>query len=67
MEDESDLNLGLHDESGALLMLNKKERTLIKELLLITLSSASAKQFISKKLGPEYVKIGAKLFKTMGG
>lgn len=67
MENDNDFNIGLHDKTGAMLMLDKKERALIKELLLITLSSASAKKFISKKLGPEYVKIGAKLLENMGG
>ena len=67
MANNHEVKFGLHDKTGALLMLNKKERALMKELLLLTLSSESAKSWIVKKLGAEYLKIGEKLLKTMGG
>jgi hypothetical protein len=67
MEKNKDIDLALHDETGALLMLNKKERKLLREILLMTLKSNSAKNWIIKKLGKEYVQIGEKLIKGMGG
>jgi hypothetical protein len=67
MEKNKDIDLALHDETGALLMLNKKERKLLREILLMTLKSNSAKNWIVKKLGKEYVQIGEKLIKGMGG
>ena len=67
MEDKKDIEVGLHDITGALLMLNKKERILMKELLILTMSSQSAKDWIAQKLGDEYIKIGEKLLRSMGG
>jgi hypothetical protein len=48
-------------------MIDKKERELVRELLAMTLKSPSAREWISKKLGKEYVQIGVKLLKAMGG
>jgi hypothetical protein len=48
-------------------MIDKKERELIREILSMTLKSPSAREWISKKLGKEYVQIGIKLLKNMGG
>jgi len=56
----------LSDETGALLMLNKEERKLIKELLLMAMNSESVKSYIVKKLGKNYLEVGASLLKTMG-
>ncbi len=67
MVDKKNIEVGLHDITGALLMLNKKERTLMKELLMLTMSSQSAKDWIAKKLGDEYIKVGEKLLRSMGG
>ncbi len=67
MEEKTDeIAIGLADKTGALMMINKKERMLIKELLAITLHSPSAKEWIIKKLGREYIEIGEKLLKAMG-
>jgi hypothetical protein len=66
MEESDDIALGLADKTGALMMINKKERLLIKELLVVTLKSPSAKEWIAKKLGREYVQIGERLLKAMG-
>ena len=67
MEDQQDeVAIGLADKTGALMMINKKERRLIKELLSVTLKSATAKEWIIKKLGHEYIQIGEKLLKAMG-
>ena len=55
----------LHDISSALLMINQDERELLKALLAITLKSQSSREWIIKKLGSEYLKIGEKLLKVM--
>jgi hypothetical protein len=67
MEDKDEVLVGLADKTGALLMIDKKERELVRELLAMTLRSPSAREWISKKLGKEYVQIGVKLLKAMGG
>jgi len=67
MEEKDDVLVGLADKTGALLMIDKKERELVRELLAMTLKSPSAREWISKKLGKEYVQIGMKLLKAMGG
>ena len=59
-------DVDLSDKTGALLMLNKEERKLIKELLVMTMNSESVKSYIVKKLGKNYVQVGASLLKTMG-
>ncbi len=45
----------LHDKSGALLMLNKDKRKLIKELLVMSMNSESVRDFIVKRLGDDYL------------
>ena len=65
-EKQDEIAIGLADRTGALMMINKKERMLIKELLSVTLRSPNAKDWITKKLGREYIQIGEKLLKAMG-
>ena len=48
-------------------MLNKEERKLLKELLLMTRNSQNVKTYIAKKLGKQYLQIGEALLKSMGG
>ena len=67
MEDNNEVLVGLADKTGALLMIDKKERELVRELLAMTLKSPSAREWISKKLGKEYIQIGVQLLKAMGG
>jgi hypothetical protein len=67
MGEEKYTDLALHDRTGALLMLNKNERKLLKELLDMTLRSKNAREWIIKKLGNEYIEIGESLLKAMGG
>jgi hypothetical protein len=67
MEDNNEVLVGLADKTGALLMIDKKERELVRELLVMTLKSPSAREWISRKLGKEYIQIGIKLLKAMGG
>ena len=56
----------LNDKTAALLMLNKEERKLLKELLLMTVHSESVKTYVEKKLGKDYIRVGEDLLKTMG-
>ena len=65
--DSQQIHHALHDKSSAMLMLDNKERKLLKEILALTLKSQSARTWIAKKLGNEYLKIGEKLLKTMRG
>ena len=65
MNDE--INIALADATGALMMINKKERRLLRELLAMSLKSPSARKWIATKLGREYVDIGDKLLDNMGG
>ncbi|OGP97579.1 MAG: hypothetical protein A2Z39_02055 [Deltaproteobacteria bacterium RBG_19FT_COMBO_46_9] len=67
MAEEKHTDLALHDQTGALLMLNKHERKLLRELLEMTLKSKNAREWIIKKLGNEYIEIGESLLKAMGG
>ncbi len=67
MKEKKDIDLNLNDKTAALLMLDKKERRLIKELIRITLKSPNARELISKRLGSEYLEIGENLLKIMGG
>ena len=66
-KDSQQIHHALHDKSSAMLMLDNKERKLLKAILQLTLKSQSARTWIAKKLGNEYLKIGEKLLKTMGG
>ena len=66
-KDSQEIHHALHDKSSAMLMLDNKERKLLKEILALTLKSQSARTWIAKKLGNESIKIGEKLLKTMGG
>lgn len=65
--DSQEIKLALHDKTGALLMIDKKERRLLKELLTITLKSPASREWITKKLGPEYLEVAEKLLRSMGG
>lgn len=66
-DDRQDSNLALHGKTGALLMLNKDERKLIKELLIMAMYSESVRGFIEKRLGSEYLQVAEKLLDSMGG
>jgi len=61
-----DANLDLSDRTAALLMVNKDERKLIRELLIMSLNSENGKRHILDKLGAEYVKLGENLLKALG-
>ena len=55
------------DETGDFFLLNKTERKLLKEILNITLSAEQGKKYIVKKLGEDYLEIGAEFLKRIGG
>jgi hypothetical protein len=65
-KDGSNADLYLSDKTSALLMLNKDERKLLKELLIMSLNSESIKAYIEKKMGKKYLQIGESLLKNMG-
>jgi len=67
MEDNNEILFGLAEKTGALLMIDKKERELVREILAMTLKSASAREWILKKLGKEYLQIAETLLNAMGG
>ena len=67
MDDNKDADLILSDKTGALLMLNKEERKLLKELLVITMSSKSIKDHIIKRLGTNHIQIAEKLLSVIKG
>jgi hypothetical protein len=64
---ENDREIGVHDNTGQVMMLDKKERKLLKLVLDVSLRSESAKQYITKTLGPKFLKVGEKLLKNMRG
>ena len=67
MDNGRDINIALADATGALMMVNKKERRLLRELLAMSMKSPSARKWIAGKLGEEYLGIGDKLLDNMGG
>ena len=64
---KNDMEIGINDETGHVMMLDKKERALLKLLLGVSLKSESAKKYIVKTLGSRYLKVGEKLLHNMGG
>lgn len=55
------------DDTGNFFLLNKTERKLLKEILNITLSAEQGKKYIIKKLGENYLTLGADFLKRIGG
>ena len=55
------------NDTGNFFLLNKTERKLLKEILNITLSAEQGKKYIIKKLGEDYLVIGADFLKRIGG
>ena len=67
MNTKNDREIGVHDNTGQVMMLDKKERRLLRLVLDVSLRSESAKQSISKTLGPGFLKVGEKLLNNMKG
>ena len=59
--------IGVHDNTGQVMMLDKKERRLLRLVLDVSLRSESAKQYITETLGPGFLKVGEKLLNNMKG
>lgn len=55
------------DQSGGFLLLNKKEREILREILARSLSSPEGRHYIKNTLGEEYVRIGLDFLKSIGG
>jgi hypothetical protein len=49
------------------MMLDKKERRLLRLVLDVSLRSESAKRYITKTLGPKFLEVGEKLLNNMKG
>ncbi|MFC1869197.1 hypothetical protein ACFL0H_13855 [Thermodesulfobacteriota bacterium] len=66
MNDIKNGDLILSDQTGALLMLNKKERKMLKHLLYRMMLTEKGKKHITNTLGPEYIEVGEKLLNALG-
>lgn len=64
---KNDIQVAFHADTGERLLLNKKERKLVKLILGKAMGSKAAKQLIAQKLGTEYIEIGEILLREMGG
>jgi hypothetical protein len=64
---KTDREIGVHDNTGQVMTLDKKERRLLRLVLDVSLRSESAKQYITKTLGPRFLKVGEKLLNNMKG
>ena len=67
MNTKNDREIGVHDNTGQVMMLDKKERRLLRLVLDVSLRSESAKQYITETLGPKFLKVGEKLLNNMKG
>lgn len=68
MTNANDSEIGFnHAETGKVLLLNKKERILVKELLGRVLSSKGGKEAIKRKFGEEYIEIAYRVLETVSG
>lgn len=65
MSENGDEEYTLGNKTDAFLMIDKKERKLLRQILYMTLESETGKTYISKKLGPEYIQIGQTLLRTL--
>ena len=64
---ENSTNIGLAASSNEFIMLNKKERRLLRALLSRSLDSKAGREFIARRLGEEYLEVGESLLNEMGG
>jgi hypothetical protein len=65
MENGDGINLGLSDKTGALMMINKKERKILREILGMTLKSEGGRAYIETKFGSEYLEIADNLLECL--
>ena len=64
---EHGIEIGFQEETGEILMLDKRERKLVTLLLDKLLKSKSGRLYIGEKLGMEFLEIGEKLFRELSG
>lgn len=55
----------LMNATGELFMLSKSERILLRTVLEMILNSKTGKEFIIRKFGAEYIKMGEKLLEDI--
>jgi hypothetical protein len=66
-DQEDEIEIGFKAETGELFMLSKKERILLRAILGVSLNSKNTREYISRKLGKEYLGTGESLLEEMGG
>jgi hypothetical protein len=67
MEKGKEIQFALSDKTGALMMINKKERQILREILSMTMNSKGGKGYIARKFGPEAVEIAENLLEALEG
>ncbi len=67
MGNGEDIQFGLSDKTGALMMINKKERQILREILSMTMKSKGGRAYIENKFGPEYLEIADNLLESLEG
>jgi len=67
MGTEEEIQFGLSDKTGALMMINKKERQILREILSMTMNSKGGKGYLTRKFGPEAVEIAENLLEALEG
>jgi hypothetical protein len=66
MKKENHTEVGIRGATGQFYMLNKKERRLTKEVLLMALATEPGRQFVIERFGKEGLTIAAGLLQGMG-
>lgn len=67
MTNENNVEIGFHHaQTGEIVMLNKKERILVRNVLGRVLGSESGKEYIRKNLGGEYITVAFDVLKNIG-
>lgn len=67
MDAKNDLDAASCDNSGALMVLDEKERKLVMLLISKTLMSENGKRYITARLGARYIEIGERLLNYICG
>jgi|APLow6443716910_1056828.scaffolds.fasta_scaffold27669_2 hypothetical protein len=63
---QEDSEFGFKAKTGELCMLNKKERTLTREVLKRTLATAAGREFVVERFGKDGLKLATSLLEEMG-
>ncbi|MGD2127089.1 MAG: hypothetical protein PVG99_13475 [Desulfobacteraceae bacterium] len=65
MPNKKDFEFLIPESKSKLLMINQKERQLLRLILSRTLDSEGGKKYIVERLGTEYLEIGKSLLEQM--